>query len=233
MRDDAVPGRTDDVRWLRAVPDAEGPEPGDVSDPARTGTSPTPSPDQLDWDALASAPDQRAFRRLFDRHRKVVYNHCFRSLGDWSAAEDATQAVFLALWRRALSGDVDRLRGDTARPIVLQMARHECLSQLRAGARRSALLDRAEQVATTGNPPGDPADRWVDAEVTMAAIHEALSQLSQGQRDVIALVCWDELSMAEAAETLGVSEGTVKSRLFRARDTLSRTDAAALLGGVR
>lgn len=182
------------------------------------------------WDALARSADEDAFRILFDRHRNVVYNHCFRALADWAAAEDATQAVFMALWRRARAGSVDRLRGDTARPILLQMAHHECLSQIRARSRRLALVDRVS--ANTPTSQRSQADEWVEAEGTMKLIHESLRVLNQGQRDVVAVVCWDQLSVAEAAQALQISEGTVKSRLSRARAKLAGTPAADLLAGV-
>jgi hypothetical protein len=57
----------------------------------------------------------------------MVYSYCFRRTGSWSLAEDAVQATFAALWRRAVAGKVEDLRLDSARPLLLAMARDECL----------------------------------------------------------------------------------------------------------
>jgi hypothetical protein len=51
--------------------------------------------------------DSRQFGTLFDRRARAVYNHCFRRIADWSAAEDLTSVVFLEAWRRR--GDISQL----------------------------------------------------------------------------------------------------------------------------
>lgn len=183
------------------------------------------SDDVLDWELLRSA-DESAFTSLFERHRDRIYNFCFRRLSDWSRAEDATQAVFLQLWRRARAGQVEALRGDTALPVLFTMAHQECLTQQRTLARRTSLTQRLRQVRTRERCD---ADEWLQAEHTMQLIREALATLPEGQREVIELVCWAEMSIAEAAATLGVAEGTIKSRLSRARTTLAGSPAAHLV----
>jgi len=63
----------------------------------------------------------------------------------------------------------------------------------------------------------------------MSEVRRAMRRLPQSQQDVIELVVWAELSVAEAASVLGVAEGTVKSRLFRGRQRLTallRVDVA-------
>lgn len=75
----------------------------------------------------------------------------------------------------------------------------------------------------------DDTDAWVSAETTMRAIRAALAVLPASQRDVVELVAWADLTMAEAAVTLHVSVGTVKSRLARARTRLASTPIATLL----
>ena len=92
----------------------------------RVVTMVTTVPSDADlWRRLAQT-DEAAFRELFVRHRDAVYNYCFRRTSSWSSAEDATQATFTALWRRAVAGRVDQLRIDSARPALLAMARDEC-----------------------------------------------------------------------------------------------------------
>lgn len=179
------------------------------------------------WQRLPLA-DEQAFAELFNRHRDAVYTYAFRRTASWSVAEDVTQATFTTLWRRARQGRIDRLRLDSARPVLLAMARDECGNANRALRRQSALVDRAgsHQVGAAGR---DDVDRWVEAETTMRAIRALLGKLPRNQRDLIELVAWAELPVTEAAAVLGIPVGTAKSRLSRARARLLETGAAALL----
>ncbi len=183
------------------------------------------------WQDLRGG-DREAFASLFLRHSDAVYNFAFRRTSSWSVAEDVVQATFSTLWRRVLDHTVDELRLPSARPVLFAMARNECSNQLRSGKRQQRLADRIE--ADSGDPGVDNTDDWVLAESTMQELKRALRLLPRSQREVIELVSWSELSLAEAGETLGVPVGTVKSRLKRARDRLLRTPLAGLLrGGAR
>src|SRR4051794_13823780 len=77
------------------------------------------------WRAVA-AGDETAFCELFLLYSGLVYNYCFRRTASWSQAEDAVQATFATLWRRAVAGRVDELRLESARPMLLAMALGEC-----------------------------------------------------------------------------------------------------------
>lgn len=185
------------------------------------------APDRELWQRLPMA-DEAAFSELFHRHSNAVYNHAFHRLADWSAAEDATQKVFTQLWQRCQRGRVDRLRNDSARGILLVMTRNVCSNEIRTWQRQRNLVDRVGDHSTL---TGDNTSRWVESENTMRIINESLATLPKGQRDVIAMVCWDELSIAETADALKLSEGSVRSRLSRARSRLADTPAAELLAG--
>jgi RNA polymerase sigma-70 factor, ECF subfamily len=181
------------------------------------------------WHRLRSA-DEDAFRELFMRHSTAVYNFCFRRTASWSVAEDATQATFAALWRRAVRSEIEALKLDSARPALLRMARNECSNVNRSRDRHLHLVDR---VRTEQRPPADNTASWVEAESTMAVIRQALATLPANQRDVVELVAWSGLSLADAAAALKISVGTVKSRLSRARARLARTELAGLLEETR
>ena len=115
---------------------------------------------------------------------------------------------------------------DSARPALLRMARNECSNANRSRDRHLTLVDR---VRTEQRPPADNTASWVEAESAMAVIRQALAALPANQRDVVELVAWSGLSLADAAAALKISVGTVKSRLSRARARLARTELAALL----
>ena len=184
-------------------------------------------PDAELWGRLVHQ-DEAAFREIFRRHRDAVYNFAFRRTASWSVAEDATQATFAALWRRAVQGRVDPLRLDSARPALLAMARGECSNAVRSGRRQQRVV---EEVARDHPPPSEPdVATWAEAEVTMAEIRRLLQTLPAGHREVIELVAWADLPLTEVATILDVPVGTVKSRLSRARARLVAAGAAALLG---
>lgn len=178
------------------------------------------------WRLMREDASEQAFGELFDRYADIVYNFCFRRLADWSAAEEATQEVFVALWQRTLQGRLDRLTGDNAAGLVLWQARMVVGQSRRAASRRMRLM----QVATAeAREPDDPVQAWVESEANQRHITDAMASLPNDQRDVVELVCWAELSMSDAAVALDVPVGTVKSRLSRARAAL-RANAAQLMG---
>jgi RNA polymerase sigma-70 factor (ECF subfamily) len=160
---------------------------------------------------------------LFHRHSDAIYNFAFRRTSSWSAAEDVVQATFTALWRRAADGRIDALTLDTARPLLLKIAGYECANLARSSRRLNALTSRLRLVdggATTPDHSTLAADK-VDDERAMSELRRILAKVPAGQREVVELVVWSGCTMAEAAQTLGVAEGTVKSRLSRARRKLA------------
>jgi RNA polymerase sigma-70 factor (ECF subfamily) len=174
------------------------------------------------WSRLAGA-DDAALTELYRRHCDAVYNFAFRRTASWAAAEDVVQATFTAVWRRARAGTVDVLRSETARAVLLVMAGQECANVARAARRQRLLHGRIEADsggAVSPDHAGSTAAR-VDDELQMSEVHRALRLIPHVQREAIELVVWSHCSIAEAAVALDVSEGTVKSRLHRARQSLS------------
>lgn len=181
------------------------------------------SDEQL-WRALRSQASQQAFSELFHRYIDIVYNFCFRRLADWALADEATQATFVALWQRSSDRRLDPLRGDTALGMILWQARMCVLDAQRARGRHVRIV---QAVADERVSSRDPIDQWVESEANQSEVQGIMSALPKEQRDVVELVCWAELSMADAAVALGIPVGTVKSRLSRAR--LALRDRAAHL----
>ncbi|WP_404389033.1 RNA polymerase sigma factor [Humibacillus xanthopallidus] len=189
---------------------------GSVSDAGR------PTDDRGLWSRLAEA-DGGALTELYRRHCDAVYNFAFRRTASWAAAEDGVQATFTAVWRRARNGKVDPLRADTARAVLLVMAGQECANVARSARRQRLLHGRIEADAGGAVSPDHAASTAarVDDERQMSEVRRALKLIPAVQREAIELVVWSHCSLAEAAGALGVSEGTVKSRLHRARQSLT------------
>ncbi len=171
--------------------------------------------DQVTWTALVAA-DPSGLAAIYDRHARAVYNMAFRRTASWSVAEEVVQQVFTALWRRATEGSLTELTRDTALPYLFTMTAHECANVSRSQRRLRALHERVARPTDVADHADSVVQR-IDDEQRMSDVRRALRRLSRGQRETLELVVWAGLSIADAAETLGVSEGTVKSRLSRGR----------------
>lgn len=171
------------------------------------------------WSQLCSG-DASALTAIYERHVDAVYNFAFRRTASWSMAEEAVQATFTTLWRRAREGALTPLRAATARPLLLTMAGHECANLRRSERRRTALLRRVRPSRDAVDHAPQVAER-LDDERRMSEVRRAMRRLPRSQQEAIELVVWAELSVAEAAAELGVAEGTVKSRLSRGRRRLA------------
>ncbi|MDQ1484742.1 MAG: hypothetical protein QOJ62_435 [Actinomycetota bacterium] len=175
---------------------------------------PTTQTDVQLW-RRAQAGDGTAFGDLFERHADRVYNYCFRRLGSWALADDATSQTFTEAWRRRDAVEVD----DSLLPWLFAVANNVCRNLARSGRRHAHLLSTIPQVGPVVDHADEVASR-IDDERQMQQVLAALRKLKQSDRDVIAMCDWEGLSYNDTARALGVAVGTVKSRLSRARQRL-------------
>ncbi|HYQ62883.1 RNA polymerase sigma factor [Actinophytocola sp.] len=166
--------------------------------------------------ARATSGDTDAFGRLFDRHARAVYNHCFRLAGRWTAAEDLTQATFLLAWRKRTRVKLVR---DSALPWLLAVATNAARAERRTTARRLRLAAKAPVAPPSPDHADDVAGR-VDDERRMAEVLAAVRELPRGQQEALALCVWSGVSYAEAAAVLGIAEVSVRARVSKARTRL-------------
>jgi RNA polymerase sigma factor (sigma-70 family) len=178
---------------------------------------------------FAASRDEAAFAALLARHGPMVLATCRRVLGNAADADDAFQAAFLVLARRAGSlGDV-RTASAFLYGVAVRVAQKARVRE----ARRRAREREAIRVPT---PEPTPDADWRDVR---PVIDEELDKLAAQYRDPIVLCCLEGRSREEAARLLGWPEGTVSGRLARAkellRERLSRrgvTCSAAVLTAV-
>jgi RNA polymerase sigma-70 factor (ECF subfamily) len=160
-----------------------------------------------------------AFNQLVMRYQSMVYNLAYRILSNPDAAADATQDAFFSAYKA-----MRKFRGGSFKAWLLRIVTNACYDQLRAKQRRptsslddlpveadhtSLLLDSSEQ-----------PDHFVERQELNRVIQTGISTLPVEQRTVLVLCDIQGLSYQEIAETLGLSLGTVKSRLSRARSKL-------------
>lgn len=172
--------------------------------------------DQDLWSHAANEGAGEAFGELFERHADRVYGHCFSRTGSWSMAEDLTSVVFLEAWRRR---NEVRFSGDSALPWLLGVANNATRNAQRSLRRHNLLLAKLPPAGEEADIAADAATR-VDQERLAQHLLCAMAGLRQAEQEVLALCDWAGLSYAEAAVAIGVPEGTVRSRLFRARQHL-------------
>jgi RNA polymerase sigma-70 factor (ECF subfamily) len=169
-----------------------------------------------------SAGDADAFTTLFERHATAIYNYCFRRVGDWSVAEDLLSIVFLEAWRRRRK----RLPPGKVLPWLYGIATNVVRNRRRSERRYRAALARVPLPRPELDFRDDAIERIHD-ECRMALALELLAALPRQQQDVVVLCEWSDLSYEDAAFSLGVPVGTVRSRLSRARQALAELAAPA------
>ncbi len=154
--------------------------------------------------------DQDAFGSLVRRHGPMVLGVCQRVLRDQHAADDAFQATFLVLAKRA-----DAVRPpDRLAPWLYGVAYRTAL-KARGRAVRRTQVEQAYAAEASNRPPVSN-----EASDLLPVIDEQLNALPEKYRDPLVLCGMQGLNKVEAAERLGLPEGTVSSRLARAREML-------------
>lgn len=166
----------------------------------------------------AQGGEREAFNRLILDYQDLAYNVAYRILGDPDVAADATQDAFISAYR-ALSG----FRGGSFRSWLLRIVTNACYDVLRARKRHPTVsldadpeLDWAEWTEGDEEAPEDFAERQDLGQL----IQRGLQELPDDQRTVIVLCDIHGMAYREIARTLGVSLGTVKSRLSRGREKM-------------
>jgi RNA polymerase sigma-70 factor (ECF subfamily) len=161
------------------------------------------------------AGDPDAFGELFLRHKDRLWAVAVRTLSDPEDAADALQDAMISAFRRA-----DSFRGDSAVTTWLhRIVVNACLDKMRRRSARPEVGggdDRLLDTIAASESSVDPATRSDISLEVMAA----LGKLPRDQQVALVLVDMLDFPVAEAAEVLGVAEGTVKSRCARGRARL-------------
>ena len=152
------------------------------------------------------ADDETLLRALLDEHGRALLGYATRLTGDRVLAEDVVQETLLRAWRHA--GSLDPTRG-SLRPWLFTVARHVVIDLMRA---RGARPPESGGDALAAVPVADDIERAVETWTVAAA----LESLSPEHRAVLIETYYRGLSVAQAAERLGIPPGTVKSRAFYA-----------------
>lgn len=167
---------------------------------------------------LAKTGDQYAFAALVERYQRRVYTLALRMTNSAEDAADLSQEAFLNVWRGLSSFQ----GGSSFSTWVYRLTSNVCIDFLRREKRRRAasalsLDDETANLADTVPDRGPSPQESLERREAKQALERGLAQLSEEHRQVLALRELGGLSYVEIAAVLGLEEGTVKSRIARAR----------------
>lgn len=176
---------------------------------------------------LVQAGDYSPASEIYDRYSGRIYNFAFRFLKNAEAAEDATQEVFVKMLKHA-----NQFHGDAKLSTWLfSITANWCRDHLRKADNKAKETD--DVLVTLPAPAELSPDRSLEQRENEARVRRALAQLTPEQREAILLSRYQGLSYAEIAQISGCSEGAVKTRVFRAMETLKKALTADAGGGDR
>ncbi|MFF1572616.1 RNA polymerase sigma factor [Leifsonia sp. NPDC058292] len=161
---------------------------------------------------------------LFDLHHDRVFRQALRLTASVHDAEDITAVVFLEAWRKR---DVMRVVDGSVVGWLLVTTNYVFRNSVRSSRRYRQALEHLPAPEHAPDHSG-VVDERIDSDARRGALRAALATLPRRDQDILTLCVLEELSTADAAEALGIAQGTVKSRLSRAKTRLSEllNDAA-------
>jgi RNA polymerase sigma-70 factor (ECF subfamily) len=177
--------------------------------------------------------DEAAFTELIRLYEKRIFQLVLRMLQDKGEAEDVAQDVFLTVFK-----SIDSFRGDSKLSTWLyRIATNHCKNRIKYLERRArgkkteldelAEHDRVESASMSASAQLARPDQQAEANQMESIMRRAIAELDEDQRVLVILRDVENMSYEEIQEVMGLPEGTVKSRLHRARLQLAKAVRAA------
>lgn len=161
--------------------------------------------------------DPEAFEQLITPLEQLIWRICWHYTGNRESAEDCGQETMIRIWR-----SLDSYRGDCAlESWAYRIAANCCMDYLRKKKRDKSVS--MEPMQEQGFDPADPSpgtEEQVVAADEQKRLREAITMLPEDQREALIMTQLEKVPYEEAAKLLGVSEGTIKSRVNRAKARL-------------
>lgn len=181
------------------------------------------SSDDLDIVSSCKKGDVSAFEQLVMRHQRALYNVAFRISGNEADAAEIVQEAFISAWKK-----IREFRGDSKVStwlvcIAVNQARTRWQQNRQKKAREESLDQSGEN--GDGAPIQVASDRpsaldLLERDQLRELLERCINALESGFREVLVLRDMREMAYEEVGQALGLRDGTVKSRLFRAREAV-------------
>lgn len=155
-----------------------------------------------------------SFQALLDAHVSRAHRAAYGFMGDAESAREAAQEALMKAFEARASYDAQR----PFYPWLYTIVRNTCFDIIAKARRRPRSAVDVERMPALGPSSEEVLRRRREA----IRLHAALATLNEDHREIINLRHFQMLSYAEISECLGIAEGTVMSRLFRARKALAR-----------
>lgn len=175
-----------------------------------------PNPD-LFLARRAAAGHADAWAELIERYGRRIYNIAFQFAGNRAEAEDLTQEIFLRLYR-----NLGRYRGDV--PLAgwtLRLSRNLCIDHYRRTRTERRTVVVSEEILKHQAGGSDPA-AWAERREKLRLVYAVIEEMPEPFAEILTLRDLQGLSYADVCAFLDLPEGTMKSRLRRARLELIR-----------
>lgn len=168
--------------------------------------------------------DEESFRRFAVEHAARLRRSAYLFCGDWHLAEDLMQQSLIKIYRSWSRVQKDESLANYGRTVLLRT----WLDEKRRPWRRAEQTEAAvPERSDDARGPGDSPERLWARDL----VHQGLLRLPPRQRAVLVLRYFDDLSVAETAQVMGCSQGTVKSQTARGLESL-RASVSELVGRV-
>jgi RNA polymerase sigma-70 factor (ECF subfamily) len=153
--------------------------------------------------------DKNAAAWLYNRHVDRVYRICYRIVLDSSQVQDCVQEVWLKVFQ-----NIDRFQSSKSFAAWLNtVTANTAIDYYRKWIRHNNGIDSVEIKAVVADE--NPGERKLDGEFTQQRIREALKNISVNQRAAFILRYYEDMPVAEIAQTIGCSEGAVRTHISR------------------
>lgn len=170
---------------------------------------------------LAQTGDDEAFARLMLKLEEPVRRFIRRLLGTTSAEDDIVQDVFINLYHK-----MHYIKPEQGiRPYLYRMVRNRCYDELRRQGRYEMLSlddEPVEAYASFNTPVAEAPEEIAHWLMIQLEVRDAMDRLPELQRQALILYAEEEMSYAEIADAMETSIGTIKSRLYHAKQNLRR-----------
>ena len=183
-----------------------------------------PLPAEQRWIDAFKAGDAAAFAKIMEHYEPYVLGLIWRMTGDRATAEDLCQETFLKI----LKGLGSFRRGSSLKTWIFRIAHNAVVDHARGTGRAAEPLDEIGADTCPPDPAPTPLAQVEEGQLRQG-IEEAMGTLAPREREILHMLYWDGLRVAEIAAACTLPEGTVKTLLFRSRRALREQVCRSLM----